>query len=461
VKALLIAGTASGVGKTTVASGIMGALARRGMRVQPFKVGPDYIDPTYHSMASGNPSRNLDSWMLAPSTLVELFHHAMRDKEIAVIEGVMGLYDGRSGESDEGSSAQVAKLLRAPVVLVVDASKMARSAAATVLGYQSFDPSLQWAGVILNNVASPGHLEMLRVPIEGATGLPVLGYLPRSKELELPERHLGLIPTTEGQRLRDFLDRLAAQVEQTVDLERLLQMAFSISSMVSNPETSVFPVEPRGQVAAIAVARDNAFSFYYEDSLDLLRAWGADILFFSPLEDRSIPKEATGVYLGGGFPELYAQGLMENEPMRESLRQAARQGMPIYGECGGLMYLGQGITDFQGARYGMVGLIPAWSSMENSRLTLGYRRVRSRGPGPLLRDGEEVRGHEFHWSVLESAPPMATAAYEILDQGKRPEGFRMGSVLASYVHLHLAAKKSLAPNFVDTCLRWHRSHRDM
>jgi cobyrinic acid a,c-diamide synthase len=446
---IVIAGVRSGVGKTTIATGIMGALVRRGYRVQPFKAGPDYIDPSYHQLACGVPSRNLDTWLLPHRAVLELFQRASGRRQISVVEGVMGVYDGHSSLTEEGSTAELAKLLDAPVILVADAAKVARSVAAEVLGYQQFDPKLRIAGVILNGVGGPRHLEFCQPQIEATTGLPVLGYLPRRPEFLQPERHLGLIPTVEGTVVQQWYDALVAQVEQTIDLDRLLQLAATANPPAAPAE--VYPSQPQPRRAVIAVARDKAFSFYYQDSLDLLEAWGAELAPFSPLEDSSLPAGATGVYIGGGFPEMFARELSENRPMQQSVRDAIARRVPVYAECGGLMYLGHSLSDLEGVQYPMIGAIPVVSSMTGKRLTLGYREVESCTNSPLLQRGQRVRGHEFHWSVLGEPPDPEQAVYRVVDQDRRPEGFQVGSVWASYIHIHLGSHPSLARRFVETC----------
>jgi cobyrinic acid a,c-diamide synthase len=457
-KAIVIAGTTSGVGKTTVATGIMAALARRGLRVQPFKAGPDYIDPSYHTWASGRPSRNLDTWLLPHQAVAELFQRATSGTDIAVIEGVMGLYDGHSALSEAGSTAELAKLLGAPVVLVVDAHGAARSLAAMVGGYASFDPGLRLGGVVLNGLGSPGHLNLCREAIETATAIPVLGGLSRHEGLRLPERHLGLVPMVEGPTGREYLEQLVAQVESSIDLDRLMKLAGEATPPHTTP--TLFPARYQPPRTRLAVARDRAFSFYYEDSLDLLQAWGAEVVPFSPLEDSALPPGVDGLYLGGGFPELYARELAENGGMSEAIRGAAHAGMPVYGECGGLMYLGQSITDFEGREFPMVGLVPARSVLQPAggrRLTLGYRTVRALRHGPLLHRGEKVRGHEFHWSVLEEDTGDSGRAYRVTDQGGRREGFHTGSVLASYIHLHLGSRPFLAQRLAEACYRYRQA----
>ena len=449
---VVVAGVRSGVGKTTIATGIMGALTRRGYAVQPFKAGPDYIDPSYHQVACGVPSRNLDTWLLPHSTVLELYGKAAAKRQLSVVEGVMGLFDGHSSLDEEGSTAQLAKLIGAPVILVADAAKVARSVAAEVLGYQQFDPDLNVAGVILNGVASDRHLEFCQPQIEATTGLPVLGYLPRRAEFEQPERHLGLIPTVEGTVARQWYEALIAQIEETIDVGRIAELAgMCTPPSLSADAPQVYPSEPQPKRAVIAVAQDKAFNFYYQDSLDLLEAWGAEIVPFSPIEDASLPEGAGGVYLGGGFPEMFAAELSANRPMLESIRQAAERGVPIYGECGGLMYLGRSLTGFDDVAYPMAGLVSAVSAMSQSRLSLGYREVEARDDGPLLSAGQQVRGHEFHWSTLEQLPDEGESVYRVVNQGDRPDGFRAGSVWATYVHVHLGSAPGLAPRFVERC----------
>jgi len=328
---------------------------------------------------------------------------------------------------------------------------VARSVAAEVLGYQQFDPDLHIAGVILNGVGGPRHLGFCQPQIEATTGLPVLGYLPRREEFVQPERHLGLIPTVEGTVVQDWYNALIAQVEETIDLDRIIQLAST--ARPSQVPAEVYPAEPQPKRAVIAIARDKAFSFYYQDSLDLLEAWGAELAPFSPLEDASLPEGAGGVYIGGGFPEMFARELSENTPMQESLRAAVGRGVPVYAECGGLMYLGRSLSDLEGTHYPMVGVIPVVSSMVGRRLTLGYREVESCTDSPLLRRGQRVRGHEFHWSVLGQPPDPEQSVYRVTDQNNRPEGFQVGSVWASYIHIHLGSDPALAPRFVDSCAR--------
>ena len=447
---IVIAGVRSGVGKTTIATGVMGALTRRGNKVQPFKAGPDYIDPSYHQIACGVPSRNLDTWLCDHSTVLELFQRASAGCDVSVVEGVMGVFDGHSSLTEEGSTAQLAKLLGAPVILIADAAKVARSVAAEILGFQKFDPDLNVAGVILNGVGSDRHLEFCKPQIEATTGLPVLGYLPRKEEFIQPERHLGLIPTVEGTVAQQWYDGVINQVEATMDVDAILKLAQSAKT--PSASLTVYPEVALPSRATIAVAQDMAFNFYYQDSLDLLTAWGAEIAPFSPLEDEKLPAGASGIYLGGGFPELFASHLSDNKPMHQSIMEAVASGVPVYAECGGLMYLGKSLSDLEGVTHPMVGVIPAESAMSQSRLTLGYREVESCSDNPVLQVGQRVRGHEFHWSTLAQQPGAEESVYKVIDQENRPDGFRTRNVWASYVHIHLGSRPGLAARFVETCV---------
>lgn len=454
LKKLLIAGTGSGVGKTTITMGLIAALRRRGLKIQPFKAGPDYIDPTYHTLAAGRPCRNIDTWMVPPDRAITLFHQAAQNAELALIEGVMGLFDGFSYESEEGSSAQIAKLVDAPVLLVLDVGKMARSVGALVQGYTRFDPELTVAGFILNRCGSENHYRGLKQAIAQVTATPVLGWLPKAADLHIPERHLGLVPTDERGELTAFIEESADLIERSFDLDGIIAACTSEAKRAAVP-----PVRQAAQPAQgddspiIAVARDAAFSFYYEDNLDLLRAAGAEICFFSPLHDAALPPGSNGLYLGGGFPEMHAARLAANGSLLESIRQMHAAGRPIYAECGGFMVLTQAITDLDGQQHRMAGLVPGHCRMEPRLRSLGYREVESPTGNFLLPAGQTTRGHEFHWSSWQSdatypawhiRPRHATGA-------SRPDGYADANLLASYVHLHFAHKPELAQNFVNAC----------
>ncbi len=452
VPRLVIGGATSGVGKTTIAVGLMAALTRRGLRVQPCKVGPDYIDPSYHTVAAGRPSRNLDSWMLSEETILELFGRASEGADVAVVEGVMGLFDGLSGLEEIGSTAHVAKLLRAPVLLVLDVGRMARSAAAMALGYATLDPELRLAGVVLNRVGGARHRDWTREAIEGLTKVPVLGSLPEEHDLELPERHLGLIPTCERQALDAYLEKLVSLVELNLDLERILTTA-SDAAPLPLPSPALFAARAGTLRVRIAVAKDEAFSFYYADSLELLAEAGAEMVNFSPLHDRRLPEGTQGLYLGGGFPELFADQLAANGGMRREILEAAGDGMPIYAECGGLMYLTEAITDFDGASFPMVGAVPGRAIMERGRLRIGYVEVEPLAKSILAEPGRRLRGHEFHCARWEEAGSMSPA-YRIVSRGGEPEGYLRGNLLATFIHLHLATDPALAGRFVASCDRY-------
>lgn len=454
---LVIAGTTSGVGKTTVVAGILAALRGRGLRVQPFKCGPDYIDPSYHTLAAGLPSRNLDSWMLTREAMMELFVRASSRVDIAVVEGVMGLFDSRSGLEDSGSTAEIARWLDAPVVLIVDVSKMARSAAAMVLGYRQFDPGLRLAGVILNRVAGPLHLRWATEAVEEGAGVPVLGYLPDDSSIELPERHLGLVPAAESGDLPACIEGIRLQVEQTMDIDGLIRLAGETAGVPGPPPGSLFPDTAVPERAVIGVARDEAFNFYYEDNLDLLAAWGARLVPVSPVHDTSLPPDIAGMYIGGGFPEVFARELAGNCLFKADIAKAAANGMPIYAECGGLMYISEGIIDGSGERHEMAGLIPCWSVMQRRLVQMGYVVAEAIQDSIIATRGQRLRGHEFHWSTLTSSS--GEPAYRKIEPEEQLEGAvagPRGNVLGSYLHLHFGSEPSLARRFVDSCAAYDR-----
>jgi cobyrinic acid a,c-diamide synthase len=444
---IVVAGTHSGVGKTTVASGLMAALRAKGHRVAPFKVGPDFIDPSYHTLAAARPGRNLDAFLSGPDLIGPLFAHGARGADVAIVEGVMGLFDGKSGGGEFASTAHVAKLLNAPVLLVVDASAMARSAAAMVHGYATFDPELRVAGVILNRVGSPAHEAMLREAIEPLS-IPVLGALRRDAALSVPDRHLGLVPVAERRdEAREALSIVGKGISSSCDLDGIMRLAASAGPLHAEPWDPHAP-EPEPSAVRVAVAGGPAFSFVYEENLELLRGAGAEISFFDPTSDEALPEGTQALYLGGGFPETYAEALSGNAPLREEVRKFAESGRPVAAECGGLLYL---CRELDGQK--MCGVLDAEARM-TSRLSLGYREARALAGSPLAERGASVRGHEFHYSTVEPQAG-ASPAWELSGRGE--EGFVVGGVHASYLHTHWAATPEVARRFVRSAAR-NRTH---
>jgi cobyrinic acid a,c-diamide synthase len=450
--AVVIAGTHSGVGKTTISVALMAALKRRGMRVQPFKVGPDFIDPMLHTWAAERYSRNLDGWMLSGNTNIETFSRASKDADISIIEGVMGLFDGRDALTESGSTAEMAKLLGVPVVLVVDASAMARSAAAIVCGFESFDAELNVAGIIFNNVGGAGHFEYLRQAVEATCRARVLGWLPSYESIKLPERHLGLVVSD---NLLDAvrLDEMIRWIGK-LDLNALIELAGEHSQPQSSTvlEQNDYKTTALAQKTRIGVARDQAFCFYYQDNLDRLIDLGAELVEFSPTTDRLLPEGIHGLYLGGGYPELYAAELSANESMRNDIARFAERGLPMYAECGGFMYLTEAIVTTDERTYPMVGLFPTRARMKSRLAALGYVEVEGVNDSPWLHQNEHARGHEFRYSTIDEMPAHIARQYRVKTRdGVRAEGFVAGSTLASYIHLHWASCHEIASRFVAAC----------
>ncbi|NOY12960.1 MAG: cobyrinate a,c-diamide synthase [Deltaproteobacteria bacterium] len=439
---LLIAAPASGSGKTSLTLGLMAAYRRRGLRIAPFKVGPDYIDPGHHAAVCGRPSNNLDSWFCSQKQVRETFAAACCGAQLAIVEGVMGLFDGVSGDSEAGSSAQIAKWLGLPVLLVVDARSQARSFAALVKGFCAFDPQLQIAGVIANRVGSQRHAQLLREAVESTPGLPpLLGCLPHREEITLPERHLGLV--TAAELAGEQVEKLADWVEQQLDLDQLQQLA--TSRVQAKTAVAGGRVEKR---VRIGIARDRAFCFYYPENLALLERAGAELVEFSPLHDEQLPDDLAGLYLGGGYPELYAEQLAQNTGLRRQILQLAESGLPVYAECGGFMYLCQAIDG-----QSMCAVFPAVAKMLAKRRALGYRQVELTADSILGPAGTRVRGHEFHYSEVE-IPTAIERCYRLSRRCGTQlgvEGYRHKNVLGSYVHLHFGSNPQVAESFVNFC----------
>ncbi|MRN55873.1 cobyrinate a,c-diamide synthase [Paenibacillus monticola] len=457
----VVAGTGSGSGKTTVTLGLMRAFAQRGLKVQGFKCGPDYIDPTYHAAVTGCPSHNLDSWMTSNDYLMDHFVQASEAADLSIIEGVMGLYDGKEPLGLTGSTAEIAILTDSPVLLVVDVRSMGRSAAAIVLGFQQLEPRVRIAAVIVNRCGSASHYETVKAAIEESCGIPVIGWLLRDNSLSIPERHLGLLPAIERGELEPLFNYAAERVAEGTDLDRLMAIA-QAATPLQNP-----PVElgllgqsiPIDTSPVIAVARDAAFNFYYTDNLELLVRAGARLIEFSPLRGEGVPEQADGLYLGGGFPEEFASVISRNLAFMEDLRAAADNGMPLYAECGGYMVLARSLTDRAGRQHEMAGIIPAHTVMLERRAALGYREVTAREDNLLLKQGEGLRGHEFHYSVMNYDNTQRSYAYDSKGRGgSQPEGYVRGNIMAAYAHIHLASYLPAASRLVEAC-RLYREQR--
>ncbi|WP_280770275.1 cobyrinate a,c-diamide synthase [Salipaludibacillus daqingensis] len=449
---LVIAGTSSGVGKTTLTIGIMSALKQKGLIVQGFKCGPDYIDPSYHTAVSGRKSRNLDSWMLKEQTLKEVLHKGSIGADISIIEGVMGLYDGKDPTSDEGSTADISVMTDSPVLLVVQCNAMARSAAAIVKGFQLFNENVNIVGVIANQVGSEGHYFLVKKAIEQECQIPVVGYLTKDTNLTMPERHLGLIPSVERGELTPFFDEIGKVVSQTVDLDQIYDI--SQTSPAVEQQSDLFTRRQNTPVVKLAIARDEAFNFYYEENLELLEAYGAELVYFSPLLGETLPTGVHGLYIGGGFPEEYAEKLSSFIDVKNSIKHAIERGMPTFAECGGFMYLCESMVTSDKLTYPMVGLLPGVISMTDRLAALGYREVSGLKGNFLLNNGEKVRGHEFHYSTYEARESM-NAAFETEGRhGFTKEGVVTNNLVAGYTHLHFASNPSLAESWIHRCLEW-------
>ena len=449
---IMIAGTNSGVGKTTVTLGIMSALVQKGIKVQGFKAGPDYIDPSHHTFVTGNASKNLDTWMMGENACRELFERSALNADVSVIEGVMGLYDGSIDSSGHGSSAHLAKILNIPVILVVNARGVAQSAGAVVMGFMEFDKEINLAGIILNNVASQNHYDIIKKAIEESCSVAVLGYLKKQSDITIPERHLGLIPSEEKKINSALYDKLGQMVLETIDIDKLQEIAGS-AAVFPDYNRSIFIERGSSLDVTLAVARDSAFCFYYQDDIDLFEELGAKIIEFSPLADKSLPDGIDGIFMGGGFPELFADRLMKNESMRKSILEAHKQGIIIYGECGGMMYLLEKLIDCEGRSFKMSGVLIGTSRMENRRQGLGYVIADATCDNIICKSADTFRAHEFHWSKLQDVPDDTVFAYNTRkSNGKKTgiDGICKSNVLASYTHIHFSSNPDLAKSILST-----------
>ena len=448
---IIVAGTHSGVGKTTVTLAILAALQQRGRQVQAFKVGPDFIDPGHHSMVTGRPSRNLDGWMLGEAVNRDIFMRAAAGADLSIVEGMMGLFDGSSPLNEIGSTAELAKQLDAPVLLVIDGSAMARSAAAMVSGYAKFDPAVRVVGVLFNRVSSEGHYRLLKEAVEQETDVVTVGYLRPDPAMTIAERHLGLSTAME-QRPVELYSCMAKAAAKTIDLDRVEALAQMCKEL---PVTASQPViRNQGRTVRIGVAQDPAFCFYYANNLELLEAEGAELVRFSPMSDQVLP-DVDMLYLGGGYPELHGKALADNVSMRAAIRQFADRGGTIYAECGGMMYLTQAIRDFAGTSHEMVGLFPAETVMQKSGLVLGYRTVECAQDCILGAAGITARGHEFHYSTLVPKGKLdyACVLCDARGEPKGSDGLVVNNTLALYTHLHFASQPQMARSLVASARR--------
>ncbi len=452
MKGFIIAAASSGAGKTTVSMGLMAAFRKRGLICQPFKVGPDFIDPGYHSIVCGRPSINLDTWMMPQRYVIESFWKHSEGADIAIIEGVMGLLDG-----GDTSSAEIARILDLPVILVLDAGGMAETAGAILYGLKNYDKRLNIAGAILNRVGSNIHYKMILEAISGRWGAELFGYMKKDGAIGIKERHLGLVTAIENRPSDETIEQLIRTVEEGVDLDAILKKV-EVKAKVKkrNPQPQPKPKpKPSSKKVRLAVAYDEAFSFYYQDNLDMLEALGAELCWFSPLKDQRLPEGVEGIYIGGGYPEVYAEILEKNSPLKEEIRTLADDGLPIYAECGGMIYLSQGIFSGDGIFYKMAGIIPKRARMEKKLAAIGYREVELLKDCILGRKGNKIRGHEFHYSRLEGNPhdyngKKIEYLYQVTDKrgSISVEGFGYKNLVASYIHLHFASNTEAVTSFI-------------
>ena len=454
---VIIAGTTSGVGKTTISLAVMHAFKnKKDLTVQPFKIGPDFIDPSYHKIITGKESRTLDAWFMGKDGIISTVESATKDVDIGIVEGVMGLFDGMSGRNDFASTAYVAKILNAPIILVVDAAKAARSIAAMIFGYLNFDKKLKIIGIILNNVSGPKHEKYLIEACRNSLNVPILGIVKRDKDLKMDERHLGLIPSDELEpSKRNKIVRLANKVSEEIYYDKILSLINLRKSKLTKPINDKSKVP---KLVKIAVALDNSFNFYYNENLNILRNLGAKITYFSPISDNCIPDGISGIVLGGGFPEVMADKLNSNQSMLKSIKKAGEQGIPIYGECGGLMYLTKSITGYKDSKkvFRMVGIVDARTKM-TGRLTLNYTNADMNST--TFGNIKNMRGHEFHYSKIEDLPSDSKFVYSMkrgigMDGGKH-DGILTHNSIASYMHLHFYDNR-FPKMWIKKCIEFQR-----
>lgn len=449
-RGIMIAGTHSGCGKTTISLGLMGALSKK-YRVVPFKIGPDFVDPTYHRFVTGNHSYNLDLHMQGKESLKRLYSTKSIIGDISIIEGVMGLFDGRD-ETGWGSSAHIAKLLDLPVILVVDGKAMSKSVSAVVLGYRKLDPELNLSGVILNRVVNQEHFALLKKCIQQDTGVEVLGYLPQNPDLVIPERALGLIPHDELEDLNGRLEKLYNYIYTHIDIDEIGKIAKNGKAVSKEDKSTSLR---KNNTIKIALAQDKSFCFYYQAALELFEEKGAEFIPFSPIQDFSLPKGVSGLYIGGGFPENFADLLSKNKSMINSISKAINSGLPTYAEGGGLMYLMKSIQDLQGNHYPMAGIFDGTAVMTKHLQNFGYVSVKTLKDNTLAPKDKTFNGQEFHYSKINGSS--ADLSY-IVTKPRLNNSWQCGYIhkncLASYVHIDFYAYPELIDNFLEKCLMW-------
>jgi len=457
---VIIAGLYGEGGKTTVATGLIGALKKRGLKVQPFKVGPDYIDGGYHTAVANRPSRHLDPWLTSPRAVLEIFERACRDADVAVIEGFMGLFDGITrvvdGAQDFGSTAQIAQILKANVILVLDVTGMRMNAATIVHGFKSFNEKVKVKSVILNNVRSQQQAEWMKRTVESATKVPVRGLIPYSEEIFLPTRRGGLIPIPERETLKTTLSKLVEYVGERIDIDKISDIAKDAEEL-PDIDSEVYPPQPRKEKVRLGMAFDEAFNFYYPTNIELLRAYGAETMFFSPIHDKELPANLDGLYLPGGFPDVMAEQLTKNQTMRKSVKDAAEGGMPIYSEHGGSLYLTKSITDFEGSTFPMVGALPGKALMEKKLQALDSTLMETINDNLLNQRGKIIHGHEYHFSRILDVPKDARFAFKMrIGKGVdgKHEGLMEHNSLSLLGHLNFAFNKEFAENLIKHCERY-------
>ena len=454
---VIVAGLYGEGGKTTVTSGLIGALKKKGLKVQPFKVGPDYIDGGYHTAVANRPSRHLDPWLTSSQAVLEIFENACRDADAAIIEGFMGLFDGITrivdGAQDFGSTAQIAQILKANVILVLDVTGMRMNAATVVHGFKSFNEKVKVKSVILNNVRSQQQAEWMKRTIESATKVPVVGLIPYSAEIFLPTRLGGLIPISEKETLKATLSKLVEYVGERMDIDKIFDVAKDAEELpVIDGE--VFPSQPRRKKVRLGMAFDEAFNFYYPTNIDLLRAHGAETVFFSPIHDKTLPSNLDGLYLPGGFPDVMAKQLTRNQTMRKSIKDAAENGMPIYSEHGGSLYLTKSISDTEGSTFPMVGALPGKAVMEKKLQALDSTLMKTINDNLLNHKGSINHGHEYHFSKIVDIPKDAKFAFKMrIGRGidGKNEGWLEHNVMALHGHIHFAFSRDFAENLIKRC----------